>query len=217
MANLTADIVNGSIPVDVTFTIDDSSEEGGTYNWTLELGDGNTTNGTGVPGVFEHTFFEIGTYTVNLTLANEAGESNASINITANDFAAERWSGEWSNGVLACVAGTRSEWDLGEFNGTSHVEFPVNNTTWNMTFSTLFDPADSNSRMVDFYDEDLALVGTFKEAENATVNGTVPQNATLVVLWACDNGGGGGSAEYAAAPQSEWDRQREAAPPEDEE
>ncbi|HEX9815944.1 MAG TPA: PKD domain-containing protein [Candidatus Thermoplasmatota archaeon] len=215
VANLTADVVNGSIPVNVAFTIDDSSDEGGTYNWTVDFGDGNGTNGTGVPSVVTHSFMEIGTYAVNLTLETAAGSSNATINITANDFAAERWSGAWENGSLACVAGTQDEWQFSDFNGTSHAEFPVNNTTWNMTFSALFDPADSDERMVDFYDEDSALVATFRETENATVNGSVPQNATFIVLWACDPSGGGGSAEYAAAPQSEWDRQQTAATEDD--
>lgn len=216
VANLTADIVNGTTPMDVTFSIIDSSEEGGNYNWTIEFGDGNSTNGTDVPAVVEHTFFEIGEYVANLTLSNEAGESNASLNITARDFAAERHAGAWETGVLACVAGSQEEWQFSEFNETSHVEFPVNNTTWNLTFFAVFDADGADSWMVDFYDEDAALVASFTQTDNSTVNGTVPENATLLVLWACQPSGGG-SAEYAAASDGEWARQREPEPEDEEE
>ena len=216
-ANLTADVVNATTPMNVTFTIMDASEGGGDYNWTIEFGDGNETNGTEVPSVVVHTYFDIGEYVANLTLSNQAGMSNASLNITARDFAKERWEGAWETGVLACVAGTQDEWQFTDFNETSHVEFPVNNTTWNLTFFAVFDADGADSWMVDFYDEDLALVTSYKQTSNSTVNGTVPQNATLLVMWACDPSGGGGSANYASADDEDWARQRDPPPEEEEE
>jgi hypothetical protein len=209
LINVTVDAPNGSIPFEPTFTIRDSAFGGGHYNWTVDFGEGNSTNGTDLPGAARHVYRDMGEYTVNVTLRNEAGESKTSLNVTALDFAAERYSGEWATGAAACGVGTVNEWPLGDANETTHVEFPVNNTTWGLRFSVAFDAPDADQWMVDFFDEDNVLVGSFEEDENATVNGTVPTDAALVVLWACEVPGGG-SAEYVSATASEFRRQDEA-------
>ena len=138
----------------VPIVVRDVADGGGNYTWTIDFGDGNSTNGTEMPAATRHTYDEMGNYTVNLTLANDAGESKASINVTAEDFATQREEGAWENGAAACATSPRAEWDLGAFDEFTHKEFEVNNTTWNMSFSAEFDAPDASSWIVDFYDED---------------------------------------------------------------
>lgn len=105
--------------------------------------------------------------------------------------------------------GPSAEWHMTPTNKTTHVQFPINNTTWGLPFSVEFDAEGASSWMVDFYDEDNMLVTSQDSTDAPFVNGTVPANAGLVVIWACNMEGGGGSAEYASAEPEQWERQRQ--------
>ena len=82
-AVLTANILSGSIPLQVQFTGDQSNDDIGVVSYLWEFKDG-TQNAT-IPNPI-HTFTEVGTYLVELTVTDAAGLSNKkTVAITANE------------------------------------------------------------------------------------------------------------------------------------
>lgn len=79
-ANLTADVLNGSAPLSVNLTLDGSDADGDDLSWTLELGDGNSTEGDTLPATVAHNFTAAGNYTLWLNVTD--GEATATANLT---------------------------------------------------------------------------------------------------------------------------------------
>jgi PKD repeat protein len=82
-ANLTTDLVNGTAPLNVTFTIDGADEDGDELSWTLDAdGDGTEDyNGTEVPSAIVHEFTAVGNYTALLTVTDGTDNATASVDI----------------------------------------------------------------------------------------------------------------------------------------
>ncbi|HJQ93604.1 MAG TPA: PKD domain-containing protein [Candidatus Thermoplasmatota archaeon] len=78
-ANLTAAPLNGSSPLNVTFSIDGDDADGGNLTWSLALGDGNRTNGTSFPATFNHTYNQTGNFTAILTVSDDFTVGTASV------------------------------------------------------------------------------------------------------------------------------------------
>jgi PKD repeat protein len=81
-ANLTASPVNGTAPLNVTFSIGGADPEGGNLTWTLTLGNATVGNGTSVPTNHTHQFTEAGNYTVVLTVSDGANNATANVTVT---------------------------------------------------------------------------------------------------------------------------------------
>ena len=83
VANLTADTLNGTAPLNVTFAVDGSDPDGGALDWILTFG--NTTlgtgNGTTLPANVTHSFTEAGNFTVVLTVTDGAGNATANVTV----------------------------------------------------------------------------------------------------------------------------------------
>ena len=80
VANLTADILNGTAPLTVNFTLaDDAGAE--VAQWGLNYGEGNWTNGTEVPATATYTFNASGAYNVTLELFWQGGVVNDTVTI----------------------------------------------------------------------------------------------------------------------------------------
>lgn len=86
-ANLTANLSRGEAPLNVTFTLDGSDPQGGEITWTLDLGDGNTTEGDELPTDVDHRFDQAGNYTVLLTVSNEENKTTAELEIAVDELA----------------------------------------------------------------------------------------------------------------------------------
>lgn len=86
-ANLTADTKNGSAPLVVNFTLDGSDDDGDDLSWTLDLGDGNFTDGTGLPAIVEHNFTTAGNYTVRLDVTDGTDADSATLTVTVIEAA----------------------------------------------------------------------------------------------------------------------------------
>lgn len=78
-ANLTAAPINGSSPLNVTFTIAGADADGDNLTWSLALGDGNRTNGTSLPASFNHTYNQTGNFTAILTVSDESTIATSSV------------------------------------------------------------------------------------------------------------------------------------------
>ncbi|WP_052292253.1 PKD domain-containing protein [Methanosphaerula palustris] len=70
VANFTADVTNGTAPLEVEFT---DQSTGSPDSWHWEFGDGTTSTDLGFA---DHTYTEAGNYTVNLTVANPGGSNS---------------------------------------------------------------------------------------------------------------------------------------------
>lgn len=77
-ATLTADVVNGTAPLAVNFTMTASP---GASSWRLSFGDGAFANGTGVPSAANHTYTVGGNFSANLTVVY-SDAPNAGPNVT---------------------------------------------------------------------------------------------------------------------------------------
>lgn len=77
-ANLTASVLNGTAPLNVTFTLDGTAP--GNLTWTLESNGTELANGTALPANVTHVFNQTGNVTVVLTVSGASG--NASANVT---------------------------------------------------------------------------------------------------------------------------------------
>lgn len=81
-ADLAADATNGSAPLTVNFTLDGSDDDGDELSWTLDLGDGNDTDGVGLPATVAHNFAISGNYTVVLQVTDGTDTATANVTIT---------------------------------------------------------------------------------------------------------------------------------------
>lgn len=193
--NLTADVTNGTVPLDVTFTLaDDGGADG---DWVLDFGDGNSTNGTGIPTAASHQYLTAGNHTVTFTLTiGEASESDT-LSILAEAAVAlgdgQHVEGSWLAGLSGCAA----SWDPWVFgtplDGVMVVEFDVDpasiGTGFLATF-TLEGPSPGLFVGADFYDADGAYVDGVFTVDLSPPAGTVPAGAVLGLLYACNAQGG---------------------------
>lgn len=76
-AGLDVSPVNGSSPLNVTFSLTGSDPDSDPLTWELVFGDGNRTEGTTLPAAIEHSYASAGNYTASLTV------SDGSLNRTA--------------------------------------------------------------------------------------------------------------------------------------
>lgn len=82
-ANLTSDVPNGTVPLNVTFSLSGTDEDGDALTWTLDFGDGNETNGTSLPVAVTHQYTYAQNFSVNFTVTDGASVANASLVIRA--------------------------------------------------------------------------------------------------------------------------------------
>lgn len=86
-ANLAADRTNGTVPLQVNFTLNASDPDGDGLYWTLSFGDGaaNAT-GSALPVVVSHTYANVGLYAAQLRVVDGRGgvsERSLAINATS--------------------------------------------------------------------------------------------------------------------------------------
>lgn len=86
-ATLSADSTSGEAPLEVTFTVSVSDADGDALNWTLDLGDGTTAEGTTDEEV-THSY-AAGEFTAILTVSDGEAEATATAQVTATAAAPE--------------------------------------------------------------------------------------------------------------------------------
>lgn len=73
---LAADVVNGTAPLLVNFTLNGT---GSPSSWRLSFGDGSIANGTMLPAATNHTYVVGGNFSANLTVVYAAGNATATV------------------------------------------------------------------------------------------------------------------------------------------
>lgn len=87
-ASLTADVVAGATPLNITFTLDGDDPEDFSINWTLDAGDGSapyTGSGDDLPLDVEHSFEAVGNYTAVFEVTNGEFTETEQLNITVSE------------------------------------------------------------------------------------------------------------------------------------
>lgn len=192
VANLTADLLNGTAPLLVNFTL---NATGNASAWALAFGDGATSNGTTFPASVNHTFVVGGNFSANLTVTYPDGQSaNARLNLTiqvpAGRPAPDVLVFEFADS-LGCVGDAGVEACISYNAGP---DFPVSGIDgywqalderyWGLSFTTTVDqvqPAVADSDCA-FTDADHAVIG---EANNSSspCAGTVPAGTAFIFLY----------------------------------
>lgn len=85
-ANLTASVLNGTAPLNVTFTLDGTAP--GNLTWTLESNGTELANGTALPTNVTHGFNQTGNVTVVLTVSGASGNAMANVTLVILEGAA---------------------------------------------------------------------------------------------------------------------------------
>jgi hypothetical protein len=127
VANLSAAPDNGTAPLGVNFTIRDDAGSNATFNWTLDLGDGNRTQGDEVPAFFDHTYEAEGQYEALLTFlvdGDVASTDGLLIVVAAGENATEPPQTQYSTGArIGCVTEAGHEACPAWVRGTSDTVF----------------------------------------------------------------------------------------------
>lgn len=81
-AGLTATPLNGTAPVNVTFSLSGADADGDALGWILTFGDGNQTNGTTLPTTLVHEYKSKGNLTAVLSVSDGVAQERARVNLT---------------------------------------------------------------------------------------------------------------------------------------
>ncbi len=215
-ANFSAEPTYGAIPLTVQFT--DLSENFPT-EWLWDFGDGNYTNSTEQNPV--HTYTEAGTYNVNLTATNIAGNHTESktgciivITTPVADFNADPTSGNVPLTVqfndLSENLPTSWSWDFGDGDTTNSTESnPIHTYIASGTYSVTLTATNSAGSGVEsktgYINVESLVPGESAPVASFTTNsssGRVPYTVRFsdtttgnVTSWYWDFGDGGNSTE----------------------
>lgn len=198
--------VNGSR---AAFALNGTDLDGDVVTWSLDLGDGNATNGTTLPATVTHTYPN-GNYSLNYTLRDEDGATASyALNLTVN---ATGSAGPIQVASVGYAAG-------GEFGcGAEYDPFPGPGLPASGVLygEIAVDPATIGGPYVldlswtegalpvfadiAFYGADDALLGgnLVEGAPPLLLEGTVPAGATYAIVTMCDPGAGEATGQYAA-------------------
>jgi PKD domain-containing protein len=143
-AGLTAAPVNGSAPLNVTFSLSGSDADSDPLNWTLSFGDGNSTNGTSLPATVVHQYSLAGNFSVVLRVGDGRGgqsSANATVQVIGGAPAAPDLHCHRSGtaaGPLYQYSGDGGDWVFVEDNGIAGLQVannhagggPFHNPAW---------------------------------------------------------------------------------------
>lgn len=200
-AFLNASVANGTVPLLVNFTLEDSANSTMAYTWVLDFGDGNETEGTALPATLNHTFESVGNYTVNFTITAGDLVDQESLLIAAEPgrIVLQAVAGAWVAGLSYGCAIDSIAYSAGSpLDGVAVAEISVLASTIGKEFLVRFTDVEDPvvGVYLSFYDADGIWLGRASADAMTPLEGTVPADAALAVIAPCN--GGGGSFLYEA-------------------
>lgn len=169
-ASLSANVTSGSAPLSVEFELDNDNDAAESVSWSLDLGEGDPETGDELPATVEHTFEDVGNYTVVLTLTSGDEEDTAEVTITVE--------AEGGGGANDLVEGTNGLClDYNVLYEVPGVEDPLATRVEQVEVGTGIEvSSEGGFVVVDFFDADGATVGYYPSTE------TVPEGATYGIV-----------------------------------
>lgn len=179
--------VNGT---QATFNLTGSDPDGEPIVWDLDLGDGNSTNGTALPKTVTHAYNATGNLTVNFTITD--GKSPVTYNVTLNltggaGAASQVYSGGFLNNNIAC-SGAPVPYDaVPDSQGVTYDKVDVLPATIGKSFKVVFASAAFIDHLL-FVDAAGAVLADHEVGGPALsweATGTVPAGAAAAVFYGC--------------------------------
>ncbi len=188
----TADAVNGTAPLMVNFTIDAvNGTDVANATWRIDFGDGNTTNGTGIPAVASHTFGP-GNFTTVLDLRIDGMDLTTSVTTAVAEGAAQEPPRQlpeklsWSFGPsLGCAGdvGTCISLEVGPGEpGIDGFFVELDELYWGLPFTSTVQNARADSDCWFVGEDGHTPIGEANNSDKACA-GTVPPNAHYIFLY----------------------------------
>lgn len=194
-ARLLASVGNGTAPLAVAFLLEGSDPDGDALSWTLDLGDGNATQGTSLPSNVTHAFAAPGNFTVALDVMDgnatsrshlvirvgPAPPSATALFVEAQDFP----SSPAASATVPLVGYAGGAACAGFWDGTSGIDcvfFALEPGWTGLAFNATADDGDPD---LEFWptcdpDEVFAIAGYRHDGPEV---GTIPADALCVVIW----------------------------------
>lgn len=188
-ATLTANIENGSVPLNVTFnfTADDADADQ-ELNWSLDADGDGTADATGtreaLPGNYTHSFATEGLF--NATFLVDDGESNTTANITIMVSAAaptgpiQETDGSFVASVaVSCLGGPVVD----PLDGIEYAAFDINPLTLGLPFEITFE-GEIVGVGIEFFDASGGSID-YWESDGAPIADEVPAGSATANVWGC--------------------------------
>ncbi len=209
-AKLTVSAEVGEAPLNVTFDLFGSDDDGGPLTWTLDLGDGNETEGDTLPTTYTHTYALAGNHSVNFTVSDGDEETTAEATVEVTPTATQEpiqeetlswdhenpyWMGDPAS-VLSLLGDDVAFPDPVE--GVTYDTFAVDPDTHGRTFLIVYACDSEDSQGIAFFDDDgeqLLRDWASNSGNDCEIENTVPAGAANAYVY---SGGGGDSANYTA-------------------
>jgi hypothetical protein len=196
LATFSASTLNGTIPVTINFTMEGSDPDGDGLNWTLDFGDGNSTEGAELPKTVAHVYNATGNFTATYTLTDgqEPTVSTLELAITAGGgagFVAQYTGAQTAPSSPAnsaesaagfCGASCCASF-LGGESGVDCVFFELEASFAGHLFTATADEGDPDAEIWASCDP-AELFSIEGHLETGPESGTIPEGAGCIVLWA---------------------------------
>lgn len=198
-SSLAANVTGGFAPLGVEFTLAGADADEDELTWTLDLGSqDDPIEGDGFPSTVEHTFDEVGDYTVTLTVSDGTDSTTDELVITVTDDPEpiQAHTGGWML-TIPVYCGIDDPIDA-ELNGIFTQGVDVDPASIGETFTTNL-TTEVDAGILEYQvafthaaDGEFTVIESFSEAPGTDITGTVPESAEQVYFSAC-----GVSAEVA--------------------
>lgn len=198
-ATISIDASAGTAPLPVNFTLD-AEGAGNSTAWTLDFGDGNASDGTGLPTTVAHTYNTTG----NMTAAFEATDGDrsvsASVDVTVRSEEAAppaapettHWEFGETVGCMEDLESTCQTYDDGPGSeGPDGHWIELGEAYWGLELTSTVDKGDeAGTGEWPFYDTDCfftdadgGVVGEGHNGGDACMTGSIPEGTQWMYLY----------------------------------
>lgn len=191
--------VNGT---NATFTLTGNDPDGDAIVWDLDFGDGNATNGTGLPALVNHTYAPTnttgnatgnatGNITAVFTVSDGVEQANYTINVTlAAGGVTQEFAGGWEDSNGHCLGQTSttvppSLWFPAPAKAATYESFAVDAETHGAAFLVTYTFAEGSTGGITFTDAAGAYLQRSLTGDTPTISGIVPPGAATAYLFSC--------------------------------
>lgn len=191
VANLTADVLNGTAPLSVNFTINGTDTDGDNLTWTLLVNGTVLANGTQLPATVSYNFTEAGNWTVLVQVSDgiETVETSLVVAVAAAASGAAPFAGITFEGdVLLPIGANLGAGDVNDYckglrleeQGLDCVWFEITPEMWGLPFTSSSTGEETDLRFTEGCSNDDANVQSFLTVGNEA--GQVPEGAGCLIV-----------------------------------
>lgn len=173
IAKLDANLSTGSIPLEVSFTLDGEYPDGLDATWSFDLGDGSDPEtGNALPYTYNHTYLQAGNFTAafTLTVEDQSVSDNLTISVQEPEIGVAQPNPSQDGSNTLCLD-YLVLWALNEEPAPGGLHFPLDDELEVEAGTGYTIASDDGEPAIDFFNADGHYIGTGGDS------GTVPANA----------------------------------------